>query len=189
MKSKILIFSLLAGFGIAAVAGYMMYSKNASTRSQAENALSSTPPDPEEKLITFEEDGFALTYPNWTKINYDTAVADADKIRVAVSGREGCSFFLKIKELPEGQTLQEYTDQVKKNMGDRLTVTSNDVKENEASLDGEVKMSGDVTMRNVSRVFKKGNKLFSLAFIAEKNAFSNSCTSVMNEVISSVKLK
>jgi hypothetical protein len=186
MKKIILIISLVLIFILSGVVMYVLVF----------NKESSAPPTTLKQEFSngqpyavYKENGFTMFYPAWTRLNFDTTAPEADKIKVAVSNIQGCTFFLKIKDLPEDQTLQAYTDQVIKNMGDRLSVSSNEVKEQEAFLDGEVKTEGDVTMRNISHVYKKGKTIYSLAFVAEKNAFANACQPVVDEVVKSVKLQ
>lgn len=187
MKKPIVIFSVIVLFGIVGATAYLFLTKKIGQKEEV--AVSKQQFSNGDGYIFFESGVFSMNYPNWTKINYDTSAPDADKIKIAVSNNAGCNFFLKVKELPENESLQIYTDRVIEGMGDRLKILGNEVKEDRAFLDGEISVAEDVFMRNVSHVFKSGNVIYSAAFVAEKNIFTNACQPILNESVESVKLK
>ncbi len=172
--------------GIAGVSAYVLFGNKLEKKEE-------TPVKAEfsngQVYAVYKDDTFKIAYPDWPKIDTKN-IAEADKIKVAVSN-EGCSMFVKEKTLPEGLTLETYTEKVIKDLGDRITVINKEVSENKASLDADIGMglNNETKMRNISRVFKSGETVYSIAFVAEKSAFDASCGPLLNEVVGSVGVK
>lgn len=135
---------------------------------------------------TFQTDRFEVNYPDWPKIDLDET-PDADKLKVAVSN-EGCNVFVKEKDLPEGMTLESYTEKVIKDFGDEIAVNVSEVKDGRASLDADIGMGNGAIVQNVSRVYQVGNTLYSVAFISGKVIFADVCGPIVEEVIASVRI-
>lgn len=178
MKKNIvfIIISVLLVGGIA-TAAYIMKAKESSSK-----VFSNGQP-----YEIFETDQFQVKYPKWSDMDV-SKLPNADAIKIAISN-EDCSFFIKTTDLPATSTLQIYTDQVIQNFGPSLHVNKTEVAGNQAYLDAEIEMGTGAIMKNISNVYQIGNTLYSMAFIAEKVAFPNTCEQVMNEVVASVKVK
>jgi len=135
---------------------------------------------------TYRDDHLTVNYPNWPNVD-KSQLANADLIKVAVSN-QGCSFFLKLTDIPATSTLQSYTDKVIHDFGDNLKVNKTEVTGNKAYLDADITMEKNVVMKNISHVYQIGNTLYSMAFVSEKSAFPNVCGQLVDEVNGSVKV-
>lgn len=184
MKKNIIIFASVVAVGIIAVSAYVLLGNIISEKEEVPTKKKLTYGD---VYKTFENNEFQIAYPDWQQID-TKSLPDADKVKVAVSNNT-CSLFVKEKELPEGLTLETYTDKVVSDLGDRITVIKKEVSENKASLDADIVMDGKVTIRNISRVFQVGKTVYSIAIVAEKSTFDASCGPLVSEVVESVRVK
>lgn len=181
MKQKILRISLVLIIVASVIAAALFLMKKSETPPQTPKESSN-----EQVYATFQTDRFEVNYPDWPKIDV-SGNPDADRLKVAVSNG-GCNLFVKEKDLPDGLTLESYTEKVISDFGDKITVATSDVKDGRASLDADIDMGSGAVMRNVSRVYQVGNTLYSIAFISAKVLFSDVCEPVLNDVIASVRV-
>lgn len=138
-----------------------------------------------QQYLTFKTNDFEVKYPNWPNIDTNKTPG-TDKFRVAVAN-EGCNFIIKVSIVPPNTTLKAYAEKVISDSGTSIKINKKEINGDRAYLDGDVIMGG-VTLKNVSLEFKTNNNIYGLAFVAEKNKFSQVCEPLVNEVNNSVKV-
>jgi hypothetical protein len=140
-----------------------------------------------QEYVTYTDDHFSVNYPEWKTID-TSKMPESEKIKVSVSN-EKCSLFVKVKAIASELSLDDYTKKVIGDFGKNLTVNISEVIGNEAKLDADIDMGNGGLMRNVSRVFRIGDTLYSVVFVGAKADFSATCEPIVNEVIGSVRVK
>jgi hypothetical protein len=135
----------------------------------------------------YQDEKFSVHYPDWQIID-TSQMPESEKIKISVNNGN-CSFFVKVKTIESGLTLDDYAKKVISGLGDSITVDVSEVQEHEAKLDATIDMGNGGIMRNVSRVFRIGDVLYSIVFVAPKADFSLICEPVMAETIGSVRVK
>lgn len=190
MKKKIVfVFVILLALCGLVITYFLFFKKGGTATSSPtpSGKATSTPLPGSLKLKTFSENGFSVSYPNWTVLDSQYLLEPA---KVAVNS-EGCSFIVTTKTLPAGTDFKSYidkivTEQLKQVSG---TIIKREIGTKTSFFEGQYTISG-VTLHSYSRGYLVGkDRLYSFAFIATEDTFSQVCKPLIENVLESVTIK
>jgi hypothetical protein len=190
MKKKILFVFIILLALCGLVLTYFLFFRKGSAGTPlptpAGEATGTTLPG-DQKLKTFSENGFSVSYPDWPILDSQYLLEPA---KIAVNN-EGCSFVLTTKKLPSGTDFESYID---KNVTEQLKqVTGKTIKkeigDKTSFIEGQYTVS-NVTLHSYSRGYLIGkDNLYSFAFIATEDTFNRVCKPLIESVLESVTIE
>lgn len=139
-----------------------------------------------QKYKIYKADKFEIRYPDWPNLD-PKLILEPEKVKVAVSN-EGCNFLINVVSVPANATFKSYTEKLLQEQISKfdIKITTKDIKENNAFIDGEIIMN-NTTVRSVSYgYFTSKRESYGIGFIAEKSQFTKACATYVPLVIASV---